>query len=136
MSQDAREWLGLIVVLIAGVAFVSLLIWIQAQSHGKSREQILRTIALVWAATALTVAAGWMLRLQLGGPVFELQPFGGLRLLVRSLSGPQIAMTCALLAALVGLYIGVILAVRRLLGAEPTGGGQITVHPAARGDKQ
>ena len=56
--------------------------------------------------------------------------------LVRSLSGPQIAMTCALLAALVGLYIGVILAVRRLLGAEPTGGGQITVHPAARGDKQ
>ena len=136
MSQDAREWLGLIIVVFAGMAFVSLLIWIQAQSHGKSQGQALRTIGLVWAAVALTVAGGWLICRQLGGPVFEVQSSGGLRFLVRSLSGPQIAMICALLAGLVALYVGAILAVRRLLGARPPGEGKITVQPTTRSDEQ
>ena len=136
MSQEAREWLGLVIAVFAGTAFVSLLVCIQAQSRGRSRGQVLRTIALVWGAMALTVVAGWLLYLHLGGPVFELQSSGGLRFLVRSLSGAQIALVSGLLVGLVALYVGAMLAVRGLLGASPPGETQVTVQPTTRSDEQ
>jgi len=133
MSQQAREWLGFVVVVFAGMSYLSLLVWIQARSQGRDRAVTLKTLGLLWGAIAVTVACGWLLHGNLGGPVFQVQSAGGLRLLVRSLSGVQIAMVCGLLAGLTGLYLAAIMVLRRLLGAGPARPTDVPTEPTVRG---
>ena len=48
MSEDARTWLGLLVVVLIVMGLVSLMVSIQA--HERGRKRVRRALALLWAS--------------------------------------------------------------------------------------
>jgi hypothetical protein len=136
MSQEAREWLGLVAVVVAGMSFASLLIWIQAADRGRARARTAKTLGLLWGAVLVSVAGGWLLYVCLGGPLFEVQTSGGLGLMVRSLTAAQVALLCGALALLMALYVTAILSVRGLLGAQSPPALELGAQPDTESEEQ
>ncbi len=116
--MGGKSWLDLAVVAAAVMAFVTLLLFIQASGRGRSRAEIARTAGLLWAALALTVGLGWLLEARWGGAVFDIELRGGPRVMTRSLTWGQMVTLGVMLVGVVALYVTSLLAVRRLLAPE------------------
>lgn len=136
MSQEAREWLGLVAVVMAGMSFVSLLIWIQAADRGRARARTLKALGLVWGAVLVSVAGGWLISRHLPGAVFEVQVMRGFRVLVTPMSSAQKWIFGGSLGALAGLYVVAFLAVRRLLAPEAPDAAEIPTEAPTEGEEQ
>lgn len=129
-----KSWLELATVSAVMLGFITLLLVIQARDRGRSRGEIVRTTALVWACVSLTIGLAWLLESRWGGALFDVQLGGGARVVTRSLGMEQALTLGGLLAAMVALYVVAVLSVRRLMERrdedalqvfdEPHGGGR------------
>ena len=127
-----KSWLELAVVSAVALGFLTLMIVIQALQNGRSRSEIIRGVALVWGAVALTLTLAGLLQGHWGGAVIDVQVPPRPQVLTRSLSGTQAAVLGAMLVAIAGLYITAILAVRRL--TQPA--DQLSVTPGDGGGSE
>jgi hypothetical protein len=109
-----KDWLSLVVVSAVALAFITLMIVIQALQHERSRGEILRGVAVVWGAVALTLLLAWLLEDYWGGAVIDVQVSPSPEVVTRSLSAAQMAALGAMMAAVVAFYVGAIVSVRRL----------------------
>ena len=115
-----KDFLDLAVVSAVALAFVSLMIVIQALQHGRTRAEIIRGVGFVWGAVALTLVLAWLLEDHWGGALIDVQVVPEPKVVTRSLTGAQSAILGAMLATLLGLYIATILSIKKL--TEPRDG--------------
>lgn len=120
-----RNVLELVAVTVGAMGVVTLLVVIQASSHGRRRSEIVRAVGVLWLAIIGTLAAAVTLKTLVGG-VFDVQLTGGPMVVWYALSAGQAAIVIGLMVMVVALYVPAIVAVRRLL-ASP---GGAAVHPA------
>lgn len=109
-----KDWVSLVVVSAVALGFITLMIVIQALQHERTRGEIIRGVAFVWGAVALTLLLAWLLEDYWGGAVIDVQISPEPQVLTRSLTGAQTAILVAMLVALLGLFVGAILTVKRL----------------------
>jgi hypothetical protein len=109
-----KSWLDLVVVSGIALGFITLMVVIQALQHERTREEIIGGVALVWGSVALTLLLAWLLEDHWGGALIDVQVYPRPDVITRPMTGTQTAVLAGLLAAIVGLYIGAILTVRKL----------------------
>jgi protein-S-isoprenylcysteine O-methyltransferase Ste14 len=109
-----KSWLDLVVVSGIALGFITLMVVIQALQHERTREEIIRGVALVWGSVALTLLLAWLLEDHWGGALIDVQVYPRPDVITRPMTGTQTAVLAGLLAAILGLYIGAILTVRKL----------------------
>ncbi len=129
-----KDWADLAVVSAVALSVITLMLAIQGAQHGRSRRQIVGTIALIWGAVALTLVLAWQLEGRWGGPLFDLRVARDPELVTRPLSGSQAAVLGVVLTVTVASYIAVIVAVRRLTAATHAPGDTLTVTPRDEAD--
>jgi protein-S-isoprenylcysteine O-methyltransferase Ste14 len=127
-----KDWLDLIVVSSIALGFVTLMIVIQALQHQRSREEIIRGVGLLWAAVALTMVLAWLLEDHWGGALIDVQVYPRPEVVTREITRMQAAILAGMLAAMLGLYIGAIMTVRRL--TEPRDGMNVAQADGTDGD--
>lgn len=110
-----KDWLDLIFVSVIALGVITLMLVIQAAQRGRTRAEILRAVAFVWGAVALTLAVAWLLEDRWGGSLIDVQVTPRPQLVTRPLSAAQSVILGLTLAVMLAAYIAVILAVRRLL---------------------
>ncbi|MFO8080546.1 MAG: hypothetical protein R6V07_09585 [Armatimonadota bacterium] len=113
-----KDWLSLVAVSVVALAFITLMIVIQALQHERTRGEIVRGVAVVWGAVALTLLLAWLLEDYWGGAVIDVQVSPSPEIVTRSLTAGQMAALGAMVAALLALYVAAIMSVRRL--AQPS----------------
>ncbi|MFW5869173.1 MAG: hypothetical protein ACOCX2_15210 [Armatimonadota bacterium] len=110
-----KDWLDLIVVTCAALGFITLMLAIQGAQHGRSRRQIVGTIALLWGAVALTLGLAWLLEDHWGGSLIDVQITPEPEVITRPVTSEQAVVLGLFGVVLLAAYITVILAVRRLM---------------------
>lgn len=110
-----KDWLDLVFVSAVALAFLTLMLVIQALQHGRSRREIIRGVGVVWGAVAVTLLLAWLLEDHWGGSLIDVQIWPRPQVVTRPLTGAQMAVLGAMLAALLALYVTAILAVRKLI---------------------
>lgn len=113
-----KSLLELVVVTVGALGFVSLLLVIQGNQHGRTRAEIVRAIVAVWAAVAGMLAAVAGARTVLG-ELFDVQLTGGSPIVWHSLGPGEIAVLVGLVIVTIVLYVIAYGAVRRLLAPAP-----------------
>ncbi|MFP4248046.1 MAG: hypothetical protein ACLFU7_00220 [Armatimonadota bacterium] len=119
-----KDWLSLVAVSAVALAFITLMIVIQALQHERTRGEILRGVAVVWGAVALTLLVAWLLEDYWGGAVIDVQVSPSPEIVTRPLTSGQIAALGAMVVALLALYVAAIMSVRKL--TQPS--EELTVH--------
>lgn len=116
--SGGKSMLELIVVTVGALGFVSLLLVIQGNQHGRTRAEIVRALVAVWAAVAGMLAAVAGARAVLG-ELFDVQLTGGAPIVWRSLGPGEIAVLVGLVVVTIVLYVIAYRAIRRLLTPAP-----------------
>ncbi len=121
--------LELVVVTVPVLGMVTLMLVIVARSRGRSRTEIVRACVMMWSAVTLTLGIAWLLEGWTAGGLFDVQLWGDVRMLTRSLGRGAAVGVVVLLLALVALYVATIVVVRRLLADNPA--PSLTITPEA-----
>ncbi len=129
-----KDWLDLAVVTAVSLGFISLMLVIKGAQAGRTKRQIVGTVGLVWGTVALTLAAAWLLEKYWGGPLFDVQIAPEPDVMTRTLTTAQAAALALMGAVLLGAYITVIVAVRRLM--EPKDSLEVSEDSSTEGDRE
>lgn len=129
-SGNIREWIGLGVAILLGLAFITLLLSFSGRQAGLSKRQIWTLTAKLWLAVSGAVGALLVVRMALAGPWGDYSVSGGI--VWRELSlGQWVALGGGVLVA-----GGCLLWARRVVNLMARDGAEVPIVPAPSGDEQ